>query len=70
LTIDLVPARVNVDPGCWRFNPTLLVDNEFLVLMDKTVALFFKTTSGVDDSGVCGGGEPMLAQNIWESFKI
>ena len=70
LSIDLVPARVDIGPGCWRFNPTLLDDAEFLVLLDKTVALFFDSIVCVDNPGDGGGGEPVPVQDIWESFKV
>ncbi|KAG2193121.1 hypothetical protein INT47_003112 [Mucor saturninus] len=70
LSIDLVPARVDIGPGCWRFNPTLLNDAEFLVLLDKTVVLFFDSIVCVDNPGDGGGGEPVPVQDIWESFKV
>ncbi|KAG2192841.1 hypothetical protein INT47_012370 [Mucor saturninus] len=70
LSIDLMPARVDIGPGCWRFNPTLLDDAEFLVLLDKTVVLFFDSIVCVDNPGDGGGGEPVPVQDIWESFKV
>jgi hypothetical protein len=81
LTVDLVPARVDVGPGCWRFNPTLLDDGEFLVLLDKTVALFFDSAGGSGgdahagagvgaNSSACGRGVPLSPQARWESFKL
>ncbi|KAG2191895.1 hypothetical protein INT47_005342, partial [Mucor saturninus] len=70
LSIDLVPARVDIGPGCWRFNPTLLDDAAFLVLLDKTVVLFFDSIVCVDNPGDGGGGEPVPVQDIWESFKV
>jgi hypothetical protein len=50
LTVDLLPARASIGPGCWRFNPTLLDDTEFLALLDKTVALFFDGGDGDSDN--------------------
>ncbi|KAG2193022.1 hypothetical protein INT47_012147 [Mucor saturninus] len=70
LSIDLVPARVDIGPGCWRFSPALLDDAEFLVLLDKTVVLFFDSIVCVDNPGDGGGGEPVPVLDIWESFKV
>ncbi|KAG2192922.1 hypothetical protein INT47_002761, partial [Mucor saturninus] len=69
LSIDLVPAGVDIGPGCWRFNPALLDDAEFLVLLDKTVVLFDSIVC-VDNPGDGGGSEPVPVQDIWESFKV
>jgi endonuclease/exonuclease/phosphatase family metal-dependent hydrolase len=72
LTVDLLPARASIGPGCWRFNPTLLDDTEFLALLDKTVALFFDGGDGDSDNSSHGsGGDPSLSvQERWESFKM
>jgi endonuclease/exonuclease/phosphatase family metal-dependent hydrolase len=71
LTIDLQPACARIGPGCWRFNPTLLEDSEFLLLLDKTVSLFFESSGGDGDNASSGGkGEPLRVQSQWESFKL
>jgi hypothetical protein len=71
LTIDLQPACARIGPGCWRFNPTLLEDSEFLLLLDKTVSLFFESSGGDGDNASPGGkGEPLRVQSQWESFKL
>jgi hypothetical protein len=70
LMVDLVPAFAHIGPGCWRFNPTLLDDSEFLSLLDKSVSLFFESSGfGVDNSSSCSRGEPLDVQCQWESFK-
>jgi hypothetical protein len=72
LTVDLLPARASIGPGCWRFNPTLLEDAEFLVLLDKTVSLFFESSGGDsgDSSHGSSGGPSYSVQERWESFKL
>ena len=37
LSIDLVPSRVDIGPGSWRFNPLLLDDSCFVSLLAATV---------------------------------
>ncbi|KAG2193794.1 hypothetical protein INT47_009936 [Mucor saturninus] len=72
LSIDLVSARVDIGPGCWRFNPTLLDHAEFLVLLDKTVVLLFDSIVCVDDPGDGGGGEPKYTRGAkaWLKNKV
>ena len=41
LTIDLITSNVNLGPGSWRFNPSLLENTSFQELLDRTVELFF-----------------------------
>ncbi|KAI7873477.1 hypothetical protein K492DRAFT_138974, partial [Lichtheimia hyalospora FSU 10163] len=41
LTIDILPARQDHGRGTWRFNPTLLHDEDFVNLLDHTIAAFF-----------------------------
>ena len=59
LSVDLVPARVDIGPGCWRFNPLLLQDNDFCMMLDKTVTdlLSFDKFQLLDN------------RTKWESFK-
>ena len=54
LTVDLLSARVDIGPGCWRFNPVLLGDSDFLALLDKTVDAFFASVGDGDDDGGVG----------------
>ncbi|KAG2194762.1 hypothetical protein INT47_012064 [Mucor saturninus] len=70
LSIDLVPARVDIGPGCWRFNPTLLDDADFLILLDQTVELFYDSIVCVDTPGDGSHSGPVPAQVIWESLKV
>ena len=75
LTVDLLSARVDIGPGCWRFNPVLLGDSDFLALLDKTVDAFFASVGDGDDDGGVGSspsGErvPRLVQGRWESLKL
>ena len=37
LSIDLVPSRMDIGPGSWRFNPLLLDDPSFVSLLEATV---------------------------------
>ncbi|KAG2191761.1 hypothetical protein INT47_010577, partial [Mucor saturninus] len=69
LSIDLVPAHVDIGPGCWRFNPTLLDDADFLILLDQTVELFYVSIVCVDTPGNGSHSGPIPAQVIWESLK-
>lgn len=65
LSVDLLPARQDFGRGCWRFNPTLLMDEGFTALLDKTVSQFFEGNVFQD-----GSGEPLAPQEQWESCKF
>lgn len=57
----MLPVSANIDPGSWRFNPTLLVDKEFLALLNATVSFFSDTaTSGFKSmkTSLCGSVDP------------
>ena len=70
LTVDLLSARVDIGPGCWRFNPVLLGDSNFLALLDKTVDAFFASVGDGVDSSPSGERVPRLVQGRWESLKL
>ncbi|KAG1051287.1 hypothetical protein G6F43_006496 [Rhizopus delemar] len=50
LTADLLPSRKYIDPGAWRFNPSLLMDESFVQLLHYTVHTFFETTQAQPSS--------------------
>ncbi|CAO3611948.1 unnamed protein product [Mucor hiemalis] len=75
LTIDLLPSRMDIGPGCWRFNPVLLNDSSFVELLDMTLDIFFDSFGddvgvGVANSSSSGEGEPRNVQKRWESLKL
>ncbi|KAG2233294.1 hypothetical protein INT48_001606 [Thamnidium elegans] len=45
LTIDLLPTRMDIGPGFWRLNPTLLNNKSFLDLLSKVVNSFFERST-------------------------
>ncbi|CDS11845.1 hypothetical protein LRAMOSA11489 [Lichtheimia ramosa] len=64
LTVDLLPARQDHGRGTWRFNPTLLQDENFVNLLDHTVSEFFTTNElPLDDT------TSRSPQALWESAK-
>ena len=59
LTVDLVPSRMDIGPGSWRFNPLLLRDSDFCEMLDMTVSRLFTSDSFVSST----------ASVQWETFK-
>lgn len=59
LSVDLIPARVDIGPGSWRFNPLLLHDNDFCIMLDKTVTDLFSFDNF----------QLLDSNSKWESFK-
>lgn len=66
LTIDLLPTRMDIGPGFWRFNPTLLNNNSFLDLLSKVVKSFFLRTTREASTNLNSNTTP---QQLWESLK-
>ena len=64
LTVDLLPARQDFGRGSWRFNPTLLYDEEFVKLLDHTLDLFFEN---IDDPN--NAHHSFSPQDHWEKLK-
>ncbi|KAI7874378.1 hypothetical protein K492DRAFT_113485, partial [Lichtheimia hyalospora FSU 10163] len=60
LTVDVLPVRRDFGRGSWRFNPSLLHDENFVDLLDHTIAVFFDTMDMAPDTS---------PQDQWESFK-
>ncbi|KAG1158142.1 hypothetical protein G6F37_006060 [Rhizopus arrhizus] len=60
LTVDFFRDRTDLGPGVWRFNPTLLLDESFLTLLDVTTDLFFDESTSLSR---------LSSQEQWESFK-
>ncbi|CDS10942.1 hypothetical protein LRAMOSA11428 [Lichtheimia ramosa] len=64
MTVDLLLARQDHGRGTWRFNPTLLQDEDFVNLLDHTVSEFFTTNElPLDDT------TSRSPQALWESAK-
>ena len=59
LTVDLIPARVDIGPGSWRFNPLLLGDSEFCTMLDLAIPALFSSDSFVNSTDTVR----------WELFK-
>ncbi|KAG1471612.1 hypothetical protein G6F56_002028 [Rhizopus delemar] len=56
LSVDILPDSMDIGPGSWRFNPSLLLDKNFLKLLDLTITIFFESTEET-------------TQDAWESLK-
>lgn len=61
MMIDLLPERQDFGPGCWRFNPTLLLEDDFVQLLDQTIDSFFDILEHSTTS--------LSPQEQWEQLK-
>ncbi|KAI9358536.1 hypothetical protein BD770DRAFT_310807, partial [Pilaira anomala] len=68
LILDLLPERIDIGPGFWRFNPALLHNDSFLELISEVVFSFFENVD-IDSVGNDEDESLIQAQKIWESFK-
>lgn len=66
LLLDLMPSRMDIGPGFWRFNPILLSDEDFQELLYDVVLSFFAEVGEDFTSDIMDRSR----QYIWESFKL
>lgn len=62
LHIDLFQDRDDIGPGVWRFNPTLLDNDDFVLLLDDMVRSFLEQSLDTPHPLTSSGSK-------WEAFK-
>ncbi|KAF7720581.1 hypothetical protein EC973_007332, partial [Apophysomyces ossiformis] len=60
LTIEFLPERTDIGPGCWRLNPTFLTMPAFQQLLKQLIETFFANPHIADNND---------AGYVWETLK-